>query len=153
MKKSVLSMVSALFNEVGAKAPDQYENPQKMLDDLIDFEKLTRRNDTELSKIIVPNLYGGMDIREGMYKIPDDDRARLVSESELAVGDIIIAEWSGGDIVYIYLGKSQLLALNKNGLCEKLTIGKNIYGSNADNILVSLIAYDRYAVLRPSMKG
>lgn len=150
---SKLEMVSALFNEVGVQKPDQYESTQKMLDDLIDTEKLTRRSDTEISKIIVPNLYGGMDICEGTFKIPDNDRARLVSEGELAAGDIIVAEWSGGDAVYVYLGKSQLLTLNENGMCEKLTIGKNIYGTDADNILVSLIAYDRYAVLRPSMKG
>lgn len=144
-----LDMAKTLYSEALGIDIFEYDNVNKALDEIIDKENLTCYNNTELSKILVPNLYGGMDIRTGQYKIPDNDRTRIVSEGELAVGDIILAEWSGGEVVYVYAGNSKLLTL-ENGKAKALTIGKNIY-LNPDNILISLIAYDRFAVLRPSM--
>ena len=146
---SGIDMAKAIYKETLGIDVLPYENVNKALDEIIDLENRTCYNNTELSKILVPNLYGGMDIRTGQANIPDNDRARLVSEPELAVGDIILAEWSGGEVVYVYAGDSNLLTV-ENGKAKALTIGKNIY-INPDNILVSLIAYDRYAVLRPSM--
>ncbi len=146
-----LDMAKAIYKETLGIDVLDYENVNKALDDIIDTENLTCYKDTEISKIIVPNLYGGMDIRTGQYIIPDNDRARIVSEGELSVGDIILAEWSGGEVVYVYAGDSTLLTV-ENGKAKALTIGKNIY-INPDNILISLIAYDRYAVLRPSMSS
>ncbi len=148
---SGLDMAKTIYKETLGIDVLDYENVNKALDDIIDTENLTCYKDTEISKIIVPNLYGGMDIRTGQYIIPDNDRARIVSEGELSVGDIILAEWSGGEVVYVYAGDSTLLAV-ENGKAKALTIGKNIY-INPDNILISLIAYDRYAVLRPSMSS
>ena len=147
---SNVAMVRALYSDALGISLDEYASPEAMLDDLIDSANYTCRTDTELSKMIVPHLFGGMSIRAGHYTIPDNERTRLVSKEELAVGDIIVADWSGGNIVYVYAGGTTLLSY-ENGKAKVLTIGDNIYGKDADNILVSLYAYDRYAVLRPSM--
>ena len=86
-----------------------------MLDSVPHFstfgKNYTRRFDTELSKMLVPHLFGGMNIRNGHYTIPDNDRARLISKEELAVGDIILADWSGGDVLYVYAGGRATRAL------------------------------------------
>ncbi|MBQ4515341.1 MAG: C40 family peptidase [Clostridia bacterium] len=124
---------------------------KEALDQLIDIENRTCYKNTELSKMIAPNLYGGYLIRYGwLYNPEQNSRTRLVSESELEEGDIIIADYSGGSIVYVYIGNSTLATV-KNGACTTLTIGKNIHGEGADNILISLFGYDRFAILRPSM--
>ncbi len=123
-----------------------------VLDTVIDTEKLTISADSDFAKITAPSLYGGMTIRTGMYKIPDSVRSRLVKESDLAVGDIIVADWSGGIITYLYIGDSTLLSVESGKIVTK-TIGDDIYGTDADNILVSLYAYDRFAVIRPSMSA
>lgn len=146
---SAFSMAKAVYKNALGIDVLEYDNVNIALDEIIDTDNLTCYTTTELSKILVPNLYGGMDIRTGQYKIPDNDRTRIVSEDELAVGDIILAEWSGGEVCYLYAGDSTLLTV-ENGSAKALTIGKNIY-INPDNILISLIAYDRFAVLRPSM--
>ncbi len=122
-----------------------------VLDQLIDTENRTCHTTTELSKMIAPNLYGGYLIRYGwLYNPSQNSRTRLVSEAELEEGDIILADYSGGSIVYVYIGNSTLATV-ENGVCKTLTIGKNIHGTDADNILISLLGYDRFAVLRPSM--
>lgn len=155
---TTLSAASNVANDNGTIyaiiiKPDGYKtvgNDMAILDETIDTTALTKRTDTDFSKLIAPTLYGGMSIRTGMYKIPDGERSRLVRESDLAVGDIIIADWSGGKSVYVYGGDSTLVTVSGTKTVTK-TIGDDIYGSDADNILVSLPAYDRYVVIRPSM--
>jgi len=122
------------------------------LDQVIDEKNYTCKTSTDLAKILVPNLYGGKKL---VRKTPvtldnfDKDRTRLVSEAELSVGDIILADYSGGSVGYIYAGDKTLVSLS-SGAAQEKTIGDNIY-ANPDNILISLLAYDRFAVLRPSM--
>ena len=99
--------------------------------------------------MFVENLYGGYDIRYGfMY---DNQRTRKVLENNLSVGDIIIAEWGETPEihVFVYLSDSTLLYISSSdGVCCYKTISDN----ELNNILVTLLAYDRYAVLRPTMK-
>lgn len=155
---TTLSAASNVANDNGTIyaiiiKPDGYKtvgSDMTILDETIDTTALTKRTDTDFSKLIAPTLYGGMSIRTGMYKIPDGERSRLVRESDLAVGDIIIADWSGGKSVYVYGGDSTLVTVSGTKTTAK-TIGDDIYGSGADNILISLLAYDRYVVIRPSM--
>ncbi len=148
---SAFAMAKAVYKNALGIDVLEYDNVNAALDEIIDTENLTCHKDTELSNILVPNLYGGMDIRTGQALIPDNDRTRIVSEDELSVGDIILAEWSGGEVVYVYAGDSTLLTVEDTS-AKALTIGKNIY-INPDNILIALIAYDRFAVLRPSMSS
>lgn len=143
-----LAMVYALYKDSLDITLDSYDSVEAALSQIIDVENRTCYTNTELSKILVPHLYGGMDIRYG--NASDNDRTRIVSEGELAIGDIILARWSGGNVVYVYTGNSKLLTL-ENGVCKELTIGDDIYGTDADNILISLYGYNQFAVLRPSM--
>ncbi len=145
-----VNVVNSLYKEALGFEPFEYATPEEILDQVIDSTNLTCRTDTKLSKMLVPNLYGGLDIKSGYIRYAEhNDRTRLVSKEELAVGDIIFAEWSGGNVAYVYMGDSKLLSAG-DGTCKALTIGDNIYVSG-DNILISLLAYDRFAVLRPSM--
>lgn len=158
-----IDFAKQLYNEALGVNLFDYTTVESVLDDLIDSVGLTRRTDTAVSKMIAHTLYGGYDIRTGQKAHEDSERTRLVSEAELAVGDIILAEWSGGSRIYLYIGNSKLLCVEKlaeSGSAlsvQEVVIGDDIYGDGrvdddfADNILVSLIAYDRFAVLRPSM--
>lgn len=126
-----------------------YETAGAVLDDLVDETNKTCYTSTKVSKMIVPNMYGGLDIRYGRLYYPSEkDRVSLPLEENLSVGDIIIADWSGGSVTYVYAGNKKLVTV-EDGVCKALTIGDNIYGEGQDNILISLIGYDRYAVLRP----
>ena len=90
---SSIEMARALYNEALGVNLKSYESVGAMLDELIDERNNTCRTDTELSKMIVPHLFGGVNIRAGHYSIPDNERTRLLSEEELSVGDIIGADW------------------------------------------------------------
>ena len=148
--ESGLDLACSLYKSALGVDILDYTSPEAMLDELIDSAGYTCRADTDLSKALVPNLFGGTDIRLGNRLHADSDRTRLISEEELAVGDILVAEWSGGNVVYVYIGDSRLATVS-DGVCTLLTIGDDIYGDDADNILISLLAYDRFAVIRPSM--
>ncbi|MBQ7348692.1 MAG: DUF11 domain-containing protein, partial [Clostridia bacterium] len=152
---NTLDFVKEIYGDLNADLFSGYETIQAMLDDLIDTENKLLRTDTDLSKMVAPNLFGGVDIKSGWAK--DAFRTRLVTKGELAVGDIIIAEWGDGNsIVYIYVGDSTLIRVSTvDTTATSLTIGTDIMNpaseSSKPNYLVSLIAYDRFAVLRPSM--
>ncbi len=127
-----------------------YTTTKEALNDLIDTENLTSHKTTDVSKMIVPNLYGGYDIRNGwLYHETENDRTRLPKEEHLSIGDIILADWDGGDTVYMYVGNRTLVTA-EDGVCKTLTIGDDIF-IPGNNILISLLGYNRYAVLRPSM--
>ena len=145
------AMANSLYKEALGIEVFEELTESGVLDLVIDNENKASRTDTELSEIIAPNLYGGHIIRAGwVYQPEQNDRTRLISKEELMIGDIIVADWSGGSITFVYAGNSKLLTV-ENGTCQMRTIGNNIYGSTADNILISLLAYDRFAILRPSM--
>lgn len=143
---------AAYADSIGTYIFDEYSTVDQALSDLIDEDNYTCKTSTEISKMLVPNLYGGRLSVQGGSDPKDNfdkDRTRLISEAELSVGDIILADYSGGNIAYIYAGNKTLVSF-KSGNCEIKEIGDNIY-ANPDNILISLFAYDRFAVLRPSM--
>lgn len=147
---SALDIIRDLYNDVyGYNVLDGY-SVADILDSLLDSENYVCKTDSPLYEMLVPNLYGGLNLKEGYRNyVNHNDRTRLVSKQELAIGDIIIADWKKGNIVFMYMGDSKLLAV-EDGKCTALTIGDNIF-ENPDNILISLLAYDRFVILRPSM--
>lgn len=154
-----LKLVNSLYKSVLGTEIFSQATVGDALADLIDVNNRTSRTDTALSKMIVPNLYGGYDIRYGwLYDPSQNDRSRLISKEELEEGDIILADYSNGSVIYIYIGNSTLITV-EDGKCKALTIGDNIYRNTLsdgtyeypDNILISLLAYNRWAILRPSM--
>lgn len=152
---SSLAMANELYKSTfGTDVFSSNTTPKAVLDQLIDVENRTRHTSTELSKMIAPNLYGGYDIRYGwLYLESENDKTRLPMKEHLSVGDIIVADWvynnKSGNNVYVYAGNKTLVTV-EGGVCKTLTIGDNIY-TPGENILISLLGYDRYAVLRPTM--
>ncbi len=147
-----LEMVKALYKSTLNVDLTDYTTCESVLDQLIDTENNTRHTSTALSKMIAPNLYGGLDIRYGwLYFESENDKTRLPKEEHLSVGDIILADWEGGNNVYVYAGDKTLVTV-EDGVCKARAIGDDIYKAG-ENILISLLGYNRYAVLRPSMSA
>lgn len=146
-----LDMISAAYGALGASLLEK-TSVGDVLDQLIDEENLTAHTKTELAALLVPNLYGGLGIKLGWAYLPaENDKTRLPSESHLAVGDVILADWSGGSVAYLYVGNSTLLTV-KGGVASTLTIEEDIYTAGK-NIIISLLGYDRYAVIRPTVSS
>jgi uncharacterized repeat protein (TIGR01451 family) len=156
-----LDIVKSIYSGLDADFLNDYGTVQDLLNALIDSANNTKTDDATVPNIIAPNLFGGYSIRTGLTK--DYQRTRLVTESNLAVGDVIVADWTdsssnSNSLVYVYVGDSTLISITSiGGTIEvgELTIGKDIWNaaskSEDPNYLVSLISYNRFAVLRPSM--
>jgi uncharacterized repeat protein (TIGR01451 family) len=145
-------LAKELYASIGVNILDN-ETALSVLDKLIDLENYTSKKDSDLYSMLVKELYGGYSIRSG-YKT-DNTRSRLVTTKNLALGDIIVAEYldetTGSTIsrVFVYLGGRDLLRISSaDGVATIEKISEDEY----KNTLVTLIAYDRYAVLRPSQK-
>ena len=139
-----LDFAQSLYRETLGIEPFGSYTAMTLLSSLID----TKNDTCYASPILVPNLYGGMDIRSGF--IYDNQRTRLIRPENLAVGDVIVAEYGGVSDVFVYVGQGQLVQVNSaDGVCKLVTSSGNIYAS--DDIFVTFTAYDRFAVLRPSM--
>lgn len=140
-----IEFAKSVYAEIGITLFD-YTTVSKALSDLIDTTNKTCNTTSEVSKMLVPNLYGGRDIKSGFLK--DNNRVRLVTENDLAKGDLILAEYNGSSIVFLYLGDSKLV---KVASATKTATADTISSDRYDNVLVTIVAYDRFAVLRPSM--
>lgn len=139
-----LTMVQTLYQEFLGVTPFGESTAVNLLNSLID----TKNNTCCDSTILVPNLYGGLEIKNGL--VYDNQRTRLVRPENLAVGDVIVAEYDGISDVFVYVGGNALVQINSaDGVCRLVTSSGNIYAS--DDIFVTFTAYDRFAVLRPSM--
>ena len=123
---------------------------KEVLKMLMDKTNDTCYADTELSGAVVPNLYGGLDIKDGF--ITDANRTRLVRESYMALGDVIVAEYDGIYEVFIYLGDGNLAKVSSaDGVCRIVTSTGEAYSGT--NVFATFIAYDQYVILRPGMLG
>lgn len=150
-----IEMVKQLYLEVLNENIFDYADAYYLLNDIIDSENATLSSHP-ITKMVAPNLYGGQKI-PSLYR-KNSNVVRLITTENLSLGDIIIAESDDvyGDeieldrVVYIYVGDMQLVACSTNskGLCQLKTMTNNQYESS--HILVSLFAYERYAVIRPS---
>ena len=114
-----IDMAESLYKDVFGIDVFDYENVSSALDDIIDSENATLNN-SDLSKMVAPDLYGGQDITL-LYRA-NKDIVRLITTQNLSVGDIIIAE-SDDDVegvlmpdrvVYVYVGNMQLVACTTN---------------------------------------
>ncbi len=138
-----------------------YSTADEILTEIIDNANYTCHTQTELSKMLVPHMFGGVDITY-TSKVPlDGYRRSYVSVNHLALGDVILAEHKGSELAYIYVGDSQFVKV-EDGICTLITTNEEYvsvstdsstyFRSSPQNKLVSLIAYGRFAVLRPSMQ-
>lgn len=123
---------------------------KEILKMLIDKTNDTYYTETELSGAVVPNLYGGLDIKDGF--ITDVNRTRLARESYMALGDVVVAEYDGIYEVFIYLGDGTLAKVSSTDrICKLVSSTGEAYSGT--NVFATFIAYDQYVILRPSMLG
>ncbi len=150
-----IDMVESLYKDALNVTVFDYENLYLMLDDIIDVDNKDISQNA-ITKFVAPNLYGGRDIAS-LYTV-NKDIVRLITTQNLSVGDVIIAEsddFVEGElytdrVVYVYVGDNQLVSCtsNSNGKVKLVTMSDSQY--EKEHVLVSIFAYDRYAVLRPS---
>ena len=88
-----------------------------------------------LYNMMAPNLYGGRTLgeRKGNVQAASENRARQITAMMLIPGDVIMAQ----DTLYVYTG---------DGLLNLATAQ-----ATPTTLLTTLLALDRFAVLRPSM--
>ena len=163
---NAMDFVEELYNEIGVTIPN-YTTVGSALDDILDIDADVLKN-TDIAKLVAPELYGGRSMSNAYVR--NSDVIRMMEQYNLSVGDVIIAEFDVRDkvsgswvkkgnlvyVVYVYVGNSQLVAFTNESnvststdTCVLLTMSGT--KASASHILVSIFNYDRYAVLRPSV--
>lgn len=145
-----MDLVQQVYTSVLGSSPLGERKAKEVLKMLMDKTNDTCYAGTELSGAVVPNLYGGLDIKDGF--ITDVNRTRLVQESYMTLGDVVVTEYDGIYEVFIYLGDGQLAKVSStDGVCQIVSSTGEAYSGT--NVLATFIAYDQYVILRPSMLG
>ena len=151
---SPMEMAKLLYKEALNVDVFNYEKVSLALDDIIVSEGCDLK-ETDVAKIVAPDMYGGQRTDITLLYRKDKDVVRLITTANLSVGDVIIAEYDADgnedQVAYVYVGGMEVVScFSKTGSQASLvTMTDNIYESA--NVLVSIYAYNRYAVLRPSM--
>lgn len=114
---------------------------------LIDLDNNTKFTNTDLSEMIICDLYGGLAIKDEM--VSNNNRIRLIKDSYLDAGDIIVLYNKKTNTYksYMYLGANEdkIIAID-NG-----TVSIVYTGANLDTFLIQIFAYSRFAIIRPSL--
>ena len=149
-----IDMVEQLYNDALNVNLFDYEKVSLALSDVIEEEGFNLK-DTAIASLVAPDMYGGQrdTALTGLYK-NNKDIVRLITKDNLSVGDVIIAEKDSGvedQVAYVYVGDMQLVScMGKNkGEVKLVNMSESQYESS--HVLVSIFAYNRYAVIRPSM--
>jgi len=143
-------MAKALYKDALGVDILDYATALELLNEIIDTTNYGLNEDSELCEMVVPYLYGGRDV--GNLYIRNNEIIRLITKSNISVGDIIMAydESEGRTIAYVYVGGSELIKISSTDTaCVSVTMTDSQYESS--HILVTLYAYDKYVILRPSM--
>ena len=140
-----------LYKDVFGVDIFEYASVEAALLDIIDTENRICNPDASANDMVMENLSGGYLIKGS--NPTHNERIRAIRKEYLSVGDIIMAKYVNNDnkvctVLYVCLGEGKFLAVNNtDGICTEVTVGPD----QTRNILVSLYAYDTYAILRPSM--
>jgi cell wall-associated NlpC family hydrolase len=98
--------------------------------------------------MVAYGMYGGYKVTQLQWK--NNDQVRLIDKGNMSLGDVIVAQDGSVTRVFIYVGDGQLVVLDSaTNTCQLSTMGTSY--SSPSHILVTLPAYDFYAVLRPSV--
>ena len=97
--------------------------------------------------LVNPNFYGGLLIRTG--QMGDNDRLRIYKSDYFETGDIIVLHnsYDSKKHTYIFVNNTTIIGLDANGKVAKLYTT----ASSVDLFVSQLIAYNRFAVLRPAL--
>lgn len=145
-----MDLVKQVYTASVGENPLGDRTAKEVLKMLMDKTNDTLYPDTALTGAVVPDLYGGLDLKDGL--ITDLRRTRLVRESYLMPGDVIVTEYDGIYEVLIYLGNGKLAKVSStDGVCKLVTSTGEAYSGT--NVFATFIAYDQYVILRPSMVG
>ena len=112
--------------------------------------------DSELMSMLVPNMFGGTAVSGRSLS---DERVRRMYESNLEIGDIIVCSWSTNARVFIYVGDGKLVTTdNITGTAATVENGNEDFVKDGSafylkSTLGTIVAYEEFAVLRPSMMG
>ena len=149
--KRGMALANAIYAkglDTGVLLPDDYETVMTDLYTEYGLYNYTLNDEsTRYVSIIAPGLFGGRGVTQRVDAVNaewlEDTRTRLPYTRDLIVGDIIIA-CDGADItneaahrLYLFCGDSSLDLLS----------GKTV---DSATILNKLLAYNRFAILRPS---
>ena len=155
-----IALVNAIYKEAGLDLPFTNANGESLTlsevgasifaDAFAGTDKKsvwTLNTSGEYHGMLVGGLYGGRRMFTTQGYTPTEkicsDRARLVREQSLDIGDIIVVKFSDSTALYMYVGTDKLLNLSSS------TIKEDSY--DIDDRLARLIAVGNYfAVLRPS---
>jgi hypothetical protein len=150
-----IEMAKQLYKDALNVDVFNYEKVSLALDEVIVSDGCDLK-ETDVAKLVAPDMYGGQrDANLTALYRKDKDIVRLITTTNLSVGDVIVAEYdtenSEDQVVYVYVGGNEVVAcFSKTGSQATLvTMSESIY--EKENVLVSIYAYKRYAVLRPSM--
>ncbi len=146
-----IDMVKQLYKDALNVNLFDYEDIALALDDVFESESAELK-ETDIVSIIAPDMYGGQ-TKRAVYT-SDKDIIRLITTDNLSVGDVIIAEKNArfdNSVAYVYVGGKQVVSCTTKdkGEVKLLTMADSQYDSA--HVLVTIFAYNRYAVLRPSM--
>jgi uncharacterized repeat protein (TIGR01451 family) len=144
-------MVKTLYKEALGVDVYDFDTALDLLSDLIGTQYSYKNEESSVNDIVAPYLYGGRDVST-MY-VWNTDVIRLIRENNVSVGDAILAydESEARTVAFVYVGNSTLVKITSDGaVCEKVVMTGSIYESS--HVLVTLFAYDMYAILRPSMR-
>lgn len=149
-----IDMVESIYKDALNVTLFDYDNLASTLNDILDTENATLTTNN-ISKMVAPNLYGGQSITK-LYR-SNKDIIRLITTQNLSIGDVIIAESDElyeseiypKRVAYVYVGDMQVVACTTRvGKCKLVTMSNDQYDKK--HVLVTIFAYNRYAVLRPS---
>ena len=163
-----MDLVKDLYADLGVTAFDNYTTVGSLFDDLMDITNDVL-NDCDIKGMVAPNLYGGRNLSNAFIR--DNKLVRLIEETNLSLGDIILADYrtSSQDtegntvftdvnyVIYVYVGNGKFVTLTNDETitdsttCITRTMSGTQFSKCGTHILVTLYNYSRYAVIRPSI--
>ena len=150
---SPIDMLEQLYKDALGVTLFDYDKVSSALDDVIEAEGYALK-DTAIASMVAPDMYGGQ--RDCVRKVytTNKDIIRLITTTNLSIGDVIIAENDSeteDQVAYVYVGGMEIVSCmsKKNSEAKLVTMTESQYESS--HVLVTVFAYNRYAVIRPSM--
>ena len=150
---SPIDMLEQLYKDALGVTLFDYDKVSSALDDVIEAEGYALK-DTAIASMVAPDMYGGQ--RDCVRKLytTNKDIIRLITTTNLSIGDVIIAENDSeteDQVAYVYVGGMEIVSCmsKKNSEAKLVTMTESQYESS--HVLVTVFAYNRYAVIRPSM--
>ena len=150
-----LLLFNTIYNDVLNQniVDSKYTTTASIQNDLFDTTNYTINYNSNVCKILVPQMYGGRGFTKA-NQVPDygtaNDNARDIEISNLALGDMLFDIESNGTVyAYVYLGDRKLLKASStsNFKVVEYTVEDSIFR----NELVRVYGSNFFFVLRPSI--